>query len=162
MSREEKLAYDESPEEGRFREQFRLAFAGLIIATVFVVPDLGLLTNFLKLFLGISAFLSALFLIMSAARVKYVEPGYMYVALYVTERSRMRMFDWSVDVFGFAFFSFISLVVTGFIEKIFNIKFSEFWAWIVVIGILLIEMVVVAILSHIAKSRESKKKIPEI
>lgn len=160
MSKED-LAYNKSSEKGRFREQFRLAFAGVIIATFFAVPDIGILTNFLKFFLGVSVLLSALFLIVSAARVKYTEPGHMYQSLYVTERFRRRMFDWSVDVFGFAFLYFMSLLITGVIEKIFNIKFDEFWIWAIVISILVVEMVIIAILSNMAKSRESKKKLPE-
>lgn len=162
MNKKEKLAYDELSEEGKFREQFRFAFAGVIIATIFVVPDLGLLTSFFKLFLGISAFLSALFLIMSAVRVKYVEPGHMYQVLYITERFRMRIFDWSTDVFGFVFLCFISMITTGLLEKIFNKKFNELYTWIVVIGILILEMAIATILSHVTKSRESKKKLPEI
>ena len=162
MKKKEKLAYSKLLEGARFREQFRLAFAGVIVATFFVVPDLDVLANFLKLFLGISALLSAIYLIVSAARVKYKEPGHVYQALYVTERFRMRMFDWSVDVFGFAFLCFISLFAIGGLQEIFNIRFDEFWTWIIVIGLIAIEMIIAWTVGYIAKSRELKTKLPEI
>ena len=162
MRKRERLAYTESSDEAKFREQFRFAFAGVIIATFFVIPTIDSLMNFLKIFLGLSAILSAIFLVISAARVKYKEPGYMYQALYVTERFRMRMFDWSIDIFGFAFLYFISLLATGLLEKALSVQFSELWTWVTVIGILLIEILIVSIMSRLAKSQESTKKLPMI
>lgn len=162
MSRKSKLAYEKISEGARFREQYRFAFSAVIIATVFVVPSGNALELFLKVTLGFSALFAAFFLIASAARVKYREPGRLYEVFYISERFRMWAYDWSLHVFAAAFLFFIGLIVTGLIEKILGFQFDGGWSWFVVLGMTLAAGLVILLITNKMTAKKSKKKLLEI
>ena len=162
MKKKEKLAYEKLSSAARFREQLRLTFAGVIVATAFVAPDNNVLFLFLKVALSVSAVFAALFLIASAARVKYTDPGRIYEAFYAGERFRMSMFDWSVNIFGFAILFFVGLLLTGAFEKMFNIELGGVWTWLAVFVATIIIGVVIILLGRFVGRYQSKKKLPRL
>lgn len=162
MSEKTKLTYEKISDGARFREQYRFAFSAVIIATVFVVPSGNALEVFLKGTLGFSALFAALFLIASAARVKYSEPGRLYEIFYVGERFRMWTYDWSLHVFAAAFLFFIGLITTGLIQKILGFQFEVGLSWAVVFGITFAAGLVILLITSRMTAKKSKKKLPEI
>lgn len=162
MSEKAKLAYEKISDGARFREQYRFTFSAVIIATVFVVSSDNTLEVFLRVTLGFSAFFAALFLIASAARVKYNEPGRLYEVFYMGERFRMWAYDWSIHVFAAAFLFFIGSIITGLIDKIPGVQLGVVWSWVVLVGVTLIVGLIILIVTNMLISKKSKKKLPEI
>ncbi len=162
MSKKSELAYEKISDGARFREQYRFAFSVTVIATVFVVPTSNELESFLKLGLGISAFFAALFLICSAARVKYSEPGRLYEVFYVNERFRMWAYDQSLHVFAAAVLFFVGLIITGLIDRIPGVELSGVWSWIVLVCATFIIGLVILLVTNTLMAKKSKKKLPEI
>lgn len=158
------LAYSSISEAGKFREQFRFAFSGVVIATVFVVPSENVFELLLKGVLGFSAFFAFMYLIVSAANIKYREPGVMYQMLYVGERFRMRMYDFSVDTFAVAFLYLLGLVSVGIFQSISGVKLAPLWQWSILIVVMLALAVTILFISMAIKKRElaTKKKLPLI
>ncbi len=158
------LAYDSISEAGKFREQFRFVFSGVVIATVFVVPSDSVFELLLKGVLGFSAFFAAIYLIASAANIKYREPGIMYQMLYVGERFRMRMYDFSVDTFAVAFLYLLGLVGVGLSQSISGVEFAPLWQWSILIFVMFALAVTILFTSIALKKRElaTKKKLPLI
>lgn len=152
-----RLAYENTSNDTKFREQYRFAFSVAVVATVFIVPNENALEQFLKLALGFSAFFAALYLITSAARVKYKEPGRMYEVFYVGERFRMWTFDWSVNVFAAAFLYFIGLFITGLINIIFNVNLGPVLSWVMPLVLTLIVGLIILLITHMITSRTSVK-----
>lgn len=163
-SSKDNLAYKKLSDDAKFREQFRFVFSGAVIATVFVVPNDNIFELLLKTALGFSAFFAALYLIATAGNVKYKEPGVMYQMLYIGERFRMRMYDFSVDTFAVAFLYFLGLLTVGLIQSVGNVELAPVWQWTILISAMLIIAVVVLLISMAFKSREiaSKKKLPPV
>ena len=162
MSEETKLSYEKISDGAKFREQYRFAFSAAVIATVVAVPSGSALEIFLKGTLGFSAFFAALFLIASAARVKYNEPGQLYEVFYVGERFRMWAYDWSLHVFAAAFIFFIALIITGSIDMIPGVQLGPIWSWVVVVAVMLIIGVMILLITNKMMAKKSKKKLPEI
>jgi len=135
--------YDHLTENARFREQYRFVFSATIIATYFVSPSGNALELLLKVILGVATFFAALYLICTAATVKYRSSRWMYEVFYVSERLRIRMYDVAIDVFAAGLLYFLSLLGVGLFEKTFQIKLGEIGDWIsVVVGVLVIGLVV--------------------
>lgn len=159
-----KPAYDETHEAAKFREQYRFTFSIAIVATVFIIPSENVFGQFLQLALGFSAFLAALYLIASAARVKYNEPGRMYQILYVSERFRMRLFDWSIDIFGAALLYFISSLITNQINTVFRLELGSILFWVLLIGVMLVSGLLILLISNKIGKKDlyPKKYLPKI
>lgn len=162
MSRKYKLAYERISDGARFREQYRFVFSAAVIATVFIMPNSNSLEIFLKATLGFSAFFAALYLIASAARVKYAEPGRLYEIFYVGEHFRMWAYDWSIHVFAVALLFFIGLVVTGLIGTVPGVDLDELWSWVVFIGVTLVTGLIILLITQKVTSRKPKKALPRI
>lgn len=163
MSKENKdLAYDKLADDAKFREQYRFAFSAAIVATVFVIPNDNPIEAFLKTAVGFSAVFAAIYLIASAARVKYNEPGRLYEIFYIGERFRMWAYDWSLHVFAAAFLFFIGLIVTGLISKVPGVQLEGAWLWIVFVGVTFIIGVIILLITNKMMTKKSKKKLPEI
>jgi hypothetical protein len=158
------LSYDNSSDAARFREQYRFAFSAVVIASVFVAPNGNALEQFFKLTLETSAFFSALYLIASAALVKYKEPGRLYVIFGINEGFRMWAYDWSVHVFAAALLLFISLLITGILESLLGVKFGEIGLYMsVVLSAAIIGLMILLIQKFITSRNPRKKKyIPSI
>lgn len=155
--------YENTSTYAQFRESYRHIFSVAVVATVFVVPMDNALMVFLKSVLGFSAIFAALYLILSAARVKYDEPARLYQVFRPSERFRMRMFDLSVDFFGFAFLLFIGLLIAGMIDSIPGVELGVVWTWIVVIAVMIFFIGTLLIFEYRSRSRMSTKgRIPEI
>lgn len=156
------LSYAKLSESAKFREQFRFVFAGAVIATVFIVPNGNIFEILLKIALGFSALFAALYLIATAANVKYKEPGVMYEMLYVGERFRMRMYDFSVDTFAAAFLIFLGLMSVALIQAASGIELNPVWQWIILISTMLILGVITLFVSRSVRKRELKggKELP--
>lgn len=165
MEKDEKnLAYRKLSNDGKFREQYRFVFSAAVVATVFIVPNGNVFETLLKTVLSFSAFFAALYLIATAANVKYREPGVMYQMLYVGERFRMRMYDFSVDTFAAAFLIFLGLVSVGMIQSATGVELEAVWQWSILIGVMLVLAVAILFISRAIKKRELKikKKLPLI
>jgi len=163
MKQKTPLAYEKSSDSAYFRENYRFIFSVAVIATVFIVPTDNALYLFLKAVLGFSAAFAALYLIATAALVKYNEPSRMYVIFYVSERFRMSMFDWSIDFFGAAFLYFIGLMITGAIEIIFEVKLGTVWSWAVLIGAIVAVIATLLVFErHVSPKIAKKQNLPRI
>lgn len=162
MSKKSKLAYEKISDGARFREQYRFVFSAAVIATVFVVPSGNALELFLKGTLGFSAFFAALFLIASAARVKYSEPGRLYEVFYLGEHFRMWVYDWSLHVFAAAFLFFLGIVIAGLVDMIPGIQLKGIWSWVSVVSAMLVVGLITLLTTNKMMSKTPKKKLPEI
>lgn len=165
IKRKNTLAYDRSNDNAKFREQYRFAFSIAVITTAFVMPDENVIEQLLKVMLYISALLAALYLITSAARVKYNKPGRLYQIFYAGERFRMRLFDWSIDVFGAAFLYFIASLVTNQINTIYRLDVKSISFWIMFVAIMLIIGLLILLITYLVTKRapsQSKKDLPKI
>ena len=164
MNKKPERTYDVVSEGARLREQHRFTFSIAIVATVFVVPNNNALELFLKIVLSVSAFFASLYLITSAAQIKYKDAGYIYEVFPVYESFRMWTFDWSINIFGFSFLLFISLLLTGLIDKTPGVELGALGAWITTIITLLVVSSLVFIVSWRVELHRSKEKerLPEI
>lgn len=115
------LLYEELTKGAQFREQYRLVFAATIVATFYVAPSGNILEGFIKLVLGISMFFAASYLIYTAISVKYKDTHVGYQVFYASDRVRIKAYDFAVDTFPAGFLLFISLVIVGYIQKIFGL-----------------------------------------
>lgn len=159
MSTQQKdLTYKKLTDDGRFREQYRFIFSAAVIATVFIVPNSNVFETILKVALGFSAFFSALYLIATAANVKYNEPGVMYQMLYAGEKFRMRMYDFSVDTFAVAFLYILGLTGVGLIQLMSGVELTPAWQWIILVVIMLIIAILTFLTSNLLKIKEQKNK----
>lgn len=149
-------SYDKLSEGARFREQYRSVFSATIIATFFVVPTGSILEIFLKWVLGFAMLFAALHLICTAASVKYHEPRWMYNMFYVSERFRMRCYDFAVDCFAVGALYFISLATVGFVEKIFNFHPVETVLWIILGVVMLVYGLTMGLVGHWLKKLDRK------
>jgi len=161
MSKNTELVYDDISESAKFREQYRFIFSAAIVATVFVIPNDNIAEQALKVVLGFSAFFSALYLIASAACVKYYEPKVMYI-FDVYERLRMRMYDFSVDVVGFALIFFVGIVATTFINFFVGLRVGSVLWWIICVVIMFVVAVAILLVNHTVNSKKPKKAAPRI
>lgn len=164
MNDKANLSYDEMDEAVRFREQHRFVFSIAIVATYFVVPDSSILWRCLGYTVGFSAFFSALYLIMSAAQLKYRDPGRMYEVFVVSESLRTRAFDWSVHVFAVAVLFFFGILFAGATFNIFGSPSHEWISWLVVGMYMLlmgISLILLETISHRQKDKKSKP-VPRI
>lgn len=118
-------AYLNLSQEAQYREQFRVAIEAAIIATVFVIPTSNILMVYLKWVVGFSAFFAGLYLIFTASTLKYSNPRELYVVFKVSERVRMKVYDWSIDVYAAGFLFFIAIVITGIAQNLLNENFSN-------------------------------------
>ncbi|HEY1085235.1 MAG TPA: hypothetical protein VGE34_00730 [Candidatus Saccharimonadales bacterium] len=162
MSRKSKLAYEKISDGARFREQYRFAFSAAIIATVFVAPSGNALEVFLKGALGFSALFAALFLITSAAKVKYNEPGRLYAVFYAGERFRMWAFDWSVHVFAVALLIFIGIITAGLVDNIPGVELGDTGILVVLVISMLVVGITILLATNKITSKKSKKPLPKI
>lgn len=156
------LAYEKESNTAQFRENYRFIFSIAIIATVFVIPSSTALVLFAKIAIDLSAFFAALYLISSAARVKYFETGRIYEIFDVSERFRMKMFDWSIDIFGAAFLYFVGLVTTGAIESIPGVNLGRMEPWVVASVIILVIVAILVVRHYWPPSEDRKKKLAKI
>jgi hypothetical protein len=160
-------SYNKTSDAAKFREQYRFAFSIAIVATVFIIPSENVFGQFLQLTLGFSAFPAALYIIASAARVKYNEPGRIYQVLYIGERFRMRLFDWSIDVFGASLLFFIASLITNQINTVFRLEPGSILFWVLLILIMFILGIFILLISIISnkikkKGNHPKKDLPKV
>lgn len=132
------LSYDDVTEGARFREQYRFVFAATIVATFYAFPSNNVLEGYVKWVLGFAMFFAALYLICTAASVKYNDRQSMYIVFYVSNRVRMNTFDWAVDCFAIGLLGFLSLAAVGFVQTTFNVHFSNNIVILLVVACMLI------------------------
>ncbi len=121
----------DSPDETRFSEQYRFVFSATIIATFYVAPSGNALEAFLKWILGFAMSAAALYIVCTAATMKYHNARWMYEVFYVSERIRKWAYDIAVDIFAAGFLFFIGILVTGLAENLLNVRFNSLVMWIV-------------------------------
>lgn len=107
------------------QEDRRFVISGAIIASFLAIMALGdnmpVMLTALYFFLGVSALLSAIYLITTAAILKYHDPGMLYQVVTVDEKFRKRMYDWSIDIFGLYLISLIGgLVLSGLFKDFYE------------------------------------------
>ena len=97
-------------EDEKIKEDRRLLIAGVIVASFLAMRAIGDISfwSIALPTLGISALLSTVYLIMTAATLKHSDPGRLYQIIVVNDKTRQKMYDWSIDVFGFT-----ALMITG-------------------------------------------------
>lgn len=158
-----KLQYDELPNGPEFREQFRFLFSAAIIATVFVVPDNNELLSYLKFALSVSAIFAGLYLVLTAATVKYSEPRWLYQIIYTSERFRMRMYDYSVNILAIAFLYFLSILTLGTLNH-FGVKLEDTSMYVFILTCMFIIGILFLVpgLYFEGKTHKAKKKIPRV
>ncbi len=161
---DQKLSYENTEDNAKFREQYRFAFSVAIIATCFVIPDENILWQYLGYAVGASAFFSACYLIMSAAQLKYREPGRMYEVFRISENLRMRAFDWSIHVFGAAFLFFIGILLTGLTLNLTGIEVEGWASWLIVVTYTFCLGIYLILMEYILSRRKNKnsKNLPRI
>lgn len=123
------LLYEELTEGARFREQYRFLFAATIVATFYVAPSGNPLETFLKVVLGIAMLLAALYLIGTAASVKYKDTRMAYQVFYASKKLRIKLFDWAVDSFAAGFLLFLAIIAVGTMQKVLNVRFTDLQAY---------------------------------
>lgn len=150
--------YDEVSEGARFREQYRLVFAATIVATFYVAPSSTVIDGYVKLVLGFAMFFAALYLICTAAAVKYQDRKFMYIVFYASNRVRMKSFDWAVDCFAVGFLGFLTLAAIGFVQTTFKIQMSNTLIGGLVAGSMLVIGCVIWLASSWLKCTDSSDK----
>ena len=154
-----KLAYDKLSDAAKFREQYRFTFSVAIIATCFVIPNENVLWQYLSYTVRASAFLSACYLVMSAAQLKYREPGRVYEVFRINEGLRMRAFDWSVHVFAAAFLFFLGILLTGLTYSLFDTEAQGWVSWLIVAIYSLCLGICFILVEHILQRRNKKNRV---
>ena len=149
--------YDRLSDGARFREQYRLVFAATIIATFFIVPSENVLDIFLKWVIGFAMFFAALYLIFTAASVKYYGSRWMYDIFYVSERIRMKTYDRAVDCFAVGFLLFVSLLIVGFGRDMLSIKLGEVALYVAVAAVMLVLGITISLVSNKFENVDTKK-----
>ena len=100
-------------------EERRAVFSVAVVASFLAIITFGK-TDWvlLELLVGGSAMLSSIYLIMSAAQLKYRDSKNIYETIPVNERFRKWMYDWSIDIFGAGLLLIIgSLTLSMFSEE---------------------------------------------
>ena len=158
------LSYESTDDNAKFRESYRFVFSAAIVATYFVVPDKNILWQCLGYVVGTSAFFSASYLIMSAAKLKYRDTGRMYEIFSVNESLRMRAFDWSIHVFGAALLFFPAILLAGLTFNLLGVEMHGWAPWLVVIIYALISGASIILVEHLFSRRKikSSKELPRI
>ncbi|QQR50948.1 hypothetical protein IPF89_04190 [Candidatus Saccharibacteria bacterium] len=80
------------------------------------------------------------------------------------ERFRMRMYDFSVDIFAIAFSILLGLVTIGLIQSMSGVELRPVWQWSILIGVMLVIAMLILFVSIAVKKRElaTKDKLPLI
>lgn len=161
---DQKLGYENTDDNAKFREQYRFAFSVAIIATCFVIPDQNILWQYLGYVVGASALFSACYLVMSASKLKYREPGRIYEVFRISESLRMRAFDWSIHVFGAAFLFFLGILLTGLTFNLTGAEAESRVSWLIVIIYTFCLGICLILMEHILSRRKNKnsKDLPRI
>jgi hypothetical protein len=85
-------------------EDRRLVIAVAIIASFLTIIAMGdkipYWWGIMPFFLGLAALSSTIYIIATAANLKYYEPGRIYEVITVNEKFRRKMYDWAIHAFG--------------------------------------------------------------
>lgn len=150
-------AYLNLGEEARFREQLRIGIEIAIIATIFVIPTGNVLMVYLKWVVGFSALFASLYLVFTAATLKYSDPRELYNVFRISERVRMKAYDLSIDVYAIGLLFFLAILITGIVQKVFTVKFDDAKASIFVALTSLLVGIIFLII-NVLLQKYSKKK----
>lgn len=113
-------------EESKFKEQVRYIFAGTVIASFLSLQSIITSDRYLYWLLLFSTIFSALYLLMSAASLRYFGDGGDNF-LFFGEKLRMATYDVAINIYGTGLIFGSSLVITKKVTHIFMINSSKFW-----------------------------------
>jgi len=150
------LLYDKLSAGAHFREQYRFVFSATIIATFFIVPTGNVLDVFLKLVLGFAMVFATLYLIYTAASIKYHGSKWIYDIFYVSERVRMKTYDVAVDCFAVGLLLFISLLAVGMGMDILNIELGKVSLWVAIALVMLVLAFTIGMINRGLKNYDIK------
>ncbi len=139
-------AYEDLTERERFREQIRITFSAAIVATFLATLALNAdWIFFIKLILGSSALFAGIFLLLTAASLKYYNPRWIYDIFYASEKIRLISYDMAIDSFGIFLIGATSTFVSLHIFKFSNPVFLIFN--LSVIGVVILVSVLLSLLN---------------
>lgn len=146
-----------------FREQQRQVFAVTIIATVLAAKSYGLFEikffgEMFRTILSSSALLAFMYLLLTAAALKYSDPHWLYQHLYLSHKLRKLFYDTSVHIFANYFITYSLIHISEQIGEIFKISFLIIFTPLLLVALYLIQKITAWSIKQDLDSGEIKLK----